>query len=71
LSTIPPGGLDDLFPADGVAAAYAKMRAVWKSQDAGERLTAKVWPGHGHVFTADMQDKAYAWPDTWVGGPGG
>jgi hypothetical protein len=44
------------------------MRAVWESQGAGDRLTTKVWPDHGHVFTADMQDEAYAWLDTWVAG---
>jgi dienelactone hydrolase len=60
------GALDDLFPAAGVAAAYAKMRAVWDSQGAGDRLVTKVWPDHEHVFTADMQDEAYAWLDAWL-----
>jgi dienelactone hydrolase len=62
------GALDELFPAEGVAAAFARMRAVWESQDAADRLVTRVWPDHGHVFTADMQDEAYAWLDAWVGG---
>ncbi len=62
------GALDGLFPQAGVTAAYEKMRAVWESRGAGDRLTTKVWPDHGHVFTADMQDEAYAWLDTWAAG---
>ncbi|MEV7301836.1 dienelactone hydrolase family protein [Streptomyces clavifer] len=65
------GGQDPLFPAAGVAGAFAKMRAVWDEQGAGGRLTTTVWPEHGHVFTADMQDAVYAWLDTWLGAPAG
>ncbi|WP_243740909.1 alpha/beta fold hydrolase [Streptomyces sp. 8K308] len=60
------GAEDGLFPPEGVAGAFARMRAVWDSQGAGERLTTRVWPDHGHVFTADMQDEAFAWLDTWL-----
>ncbi|TDC76728.1 dienelactone hydrolase family protein [Streptomyces hainanensis] len=61
------GAQDGLFPPEGVAGAFDRMRAVWESQRAGDRLVTKVWPDHGHVFTADMQDEAFAWLDTWVG----
>ncbi|MFF4247044.1 dienelactone hydrolase family protein [Streptomyces sp. NPDC001822] len=60
------GALDALFPAAGVAAAYAKLRAVWESQGAGDRLTTTVWPDTGHVFTGAMQDAVHAWLDTWL-----
>lgn len=58
------GETDPLFPIGGVRDAYEKMRAVWESQRAGRRLHTKVWPGLGHVFTAEMQDEAFAWLDT-------
>lgn len=65
------GGRDHLFPAAGVESAYAKLRAVWESQGAGDRLTTEVWPDTGHAFTAAMQDEVYAWLDTWLGAPAG
>jgi dienelactone hydrolase len=61
------GELDTLFPKAGVDVAYAKMRAVWASQRAGARLSTKLWPEHGHVFTVDMQQEAFAWLDRWLG----
>jgi dienelactone hydrolase len=57
------GEVDPLFTVAGVEAAYAKMRAVWTSQRAGERLSTTIWPGLGHVFAAEMQDEAFAWLD--------
>ncbi|WP_369267218.1 dienelactone hydrolase family protein [Streptomyces harbinensis] len=63
------GAEDDLFTPEGVARAHARMRAVWESQGAGDRLTTTVWPGHGHVFTPDMQDEAFTWLDIWLAGP--
>ncbi len=57
------GAQDTLFPAEGVEAAYGKMRAVWRSRHAGERLHTKVWPELGHVFTAPMQDEVFVWLD--------
>jgi len=57
------GETDPLFTAAGVGAAHAKMRAVWQSQRAGDRLTTKIWPGLGHVFVREMQDEAFAWLD--------
>ncbi|WP_037668403.1 dienelactone hydrolase family protein [Streptomyces griseus] len=57
------GEQDPLFPAEGVRAAYAKMRAVWRSRHAEERLRTEIWPGLGHVFTDRMQDEVFAWLD--------
>jgi fermentation-respiration switch protein FrsA (DUF1100 family) len=60
------GELDPLFSAAGVHGAYAKLRAVWRSQRADRRLHTKVWPGLGHVFVPEMQDEVFGWLDRWV-----
>ena len=57
------GGLDPLFPADGVRIAYDRLRAVWHSRHAEERLRTETWPGLGHVFTQPMQDEVFGWLD--------
>lgn len=57
------GALDPLFPADGVRAAHARLRAVWRSRHAEERLRLTTWPNVGHVFTAPMQDEVFTWLD--------
>ncbi|MEV5611350.1 dienelactone hydrolase family protein [Streptomyces sp. NPDC052225] len=58
------GGADDtLFSAEGVEAAYGRMRTVWRSRHAGDRLRTETWPGLGHVFTGHMQDAVLAWLD--------
>ncbi|MFD7133111.1 dienelactone hydrolase family protein [Streptomyces sp. NPDC059894] len=57
------GGLDPLFPADGVRTAHDKLRAVWRSRHAEERLHLKTWPDLGHVFVDRMQDEVFAWLD--------
>ncbi|MFF7380396.1 dienelactone hydrolase family protein [Streptomyces massasporeus] len=58
------GGLDPLFPADGVRVAHDKLRAVWRSQNAEERLRLRTWPELGHVFTAPLQDEVFRWLDS-------
>ncbi|NUO46588.1 MAG: hydrolase, partial [Streptomyces sp.] len=58
------GEQDPLFPAEGVRTAYAKLRAVWTSRHAGERLRTETWPGLGHVFTEPMQDEVFHWLDS-------
>ncbi|MFF4653946.1 dienelactone hydrolase family protein [Streptomyces sp. NPDC001381] len=58
------GGLDPLFPADGVRAAHEKLRAVWRSRHAEERLHLRTWPDLGHVFVDRMQDEVFRWLDT-------
>ncbi|GAA3782717.1 dienelactone hydrolase family protein [Streptomyces phyllanthi] len=58
------GAQDTLFTAQGVQVAYEKLRAVWRSRHAGERLHTKVWPDLGHVFVDRMQDEVFTWLDT-------
>jgi len=59
------GEKDGLFPVDGVEAAYAKMRHVWESQGAGDKLVTKVWPVP-HVFNEAMQQEAFEWLDKYL-----
>jgi dienelactone hydrolase len=56
------GEKDKLFPAPCVQDAYAKMRRVWDSQHAGEKLETKFW-NVGHEFNREMQDEAFQWMD--------
>jgi dienelactone hydrolase len=60
------GEEDGLFPVDSVREAYAKMRRVWESQGAGDRLETRVWPVP-HVFNVEMQETAFAWLDRRLG----
>ena len=57
------GGADQLFPPSSVQEAYAKMRLIWQSQKAEEKLETKIWPGGGHEFTKEQQDEAFQWLD--------
>ncbi len=56
------GTRDPLFPVPGVEVAFARMRKVWDSQGAGDRLVTKFWDVP-HLFDAAMQDAAFAWLD--------
>ncbi|MFF7445210.1 MULTISPECIES: alpha/beta hydrolase family protein [unclassified Streptomyces] len=58
------GGLDPLFTAEGVRAAHDKLRAVWHSRHAEERLSLRTWPEFGHVFADRMQDEVFRWLDS-------
>ncbi|MFI7497003.1 dienelactone hydrolase family protein [Streptomyces sp. NPDC049687] len=58
------GGLDPLFPTDGVRTAHTRLRAVWRSRHAEERLHLKTWPDLGHVFVDRMQDEVFTWLDS-------
>jgi dienelactone hydrolase len=60
------GERDTLFTPEGVAAAYGRLRAVWRSRHAEDRLRTEVWPGLGHVFTAPMQEEVFRWLDRVV-----
>jgi dienelactone hydrolase len=62
------GRKDALFPVDSVESAYAKMRVVWTSQGAADRLTTRLWDV-GHTFNADMQDAVFAWLDGVMADP--
>jgi dienelactone hydrolase len=56
------GELDHLFPVSAVKEAYEKMRTVWISQRAGERLVTQFWHS-GHEFSVEMQEAAFHWLD--------
>jgi len=57
-------GLEDpLFPVPAVKEAYAKMRSIWESQDAGDKLVTSLWPVP-HQFNREMQEAAFNWLDT-------
>lgn len=57
------GGKDGLFPVDSVKDAYDKMKKVWDSQNASDKLATKIWEDQGHVFIDTMQDEAFKWLD--------
>lgn len=54
------GEMDRLFPALAVQEAYGKLRAVWKSQHAEDRLATQFWAS-GHEFSIEMQEQAFRW----------
>jgi dienelactone hydrolase len=60
------GEQDGLFPVDGVKDAYAKMRRVWSSRDASDKLVTKLWDVP-HVFNREMQEEAFGFIDKWLG----
>jgi len=59
------GRKDTLFPVASVEAAYQKIRAVWQSQGANDRLVTKLWDVP-HVFDRSMQREAFEWLDQHV-----
>lgn len=56
------GRRDGLFPVATVEAAFATMRRVWESQNAGAKLETRLYDAP-HEFNAAMQDEAFAWLD--------
>jgi dienelactone hydrolase len=56
------GNRDKLFPVESIEAAFAKMRKVWESQKASDRLVTRLYDAP-HEFNAAMQDDAFAWLD--------
>ena len=56
------GSEDPLFPIPGVEAAYDRIRRVYESQGAANRLVTRIWPTP-HVFNIAMQEEAFAWLD--------
>ncbi|MGH7958417.1 MAG: dienelactone hydrolase family protein [Opitutaceae bacterium] len=56
------GNRDGLFPVATIEEAFAKMRRVWVSQDAGAKLETRLYDAP-HEFNATMQDDAFAWLD--------
>lgn len=58
------GAADRLFTPEGVRAAHARLRAVWDSLGAGERLRTQVRPGAGHECAVPVQEEVFAWLDS-------
>ena len=62
------GSQDLLFPIPSVQEAYAKMRRVWESQGAGDRLETRIWDVP-HLFSREMQQAAFSWLDRYLKPP--
>jgi dienelactone hydrolase len=56
------GKQDKLFPLPSIEDAYAKMRAVWQSQQAADKLDGRLYDAP-HEFNLVMQNDAFAWLD--------
>jgi hypothetical protein len=57
------GSRDKLFPVESIQEAFARMRSVWESQRAADRLLTRLYDAP-HEFNAAMQDDAFTWLDT-------
>jgi dienelactone hydrolase len=56
------GNRDDLFPVESIKEAFAKMRRVWDSQNAGDQLVTKLYDSP-HEYNLMMQQDAFEWLD--------
>jgi dienelactone hydrolase len=56
------GNRDKLFPVECIEQAFGKMRRVWDSQKAADRLVTRLYDAP-HEFNAAMQNDAFAWLD--------
>ena len=56
------GKQDQLFPTEAIQQAYDKMRQVWESQKAGNRLETRCYDVP-HLFNQTMQRDAFEWLD--------
>jgi predicted esterase len=54
------GRQDNIYPVPAVESAYKKMRSVWQSQRADDKLESKLWDVP-HVFNVEMQNEAFEW----------
>jgi hypothetical protein len=57
---------DGLFPAESAREAHARMRTVWESQQAGDKLVTRLWDVP-HVYNVEMQNEAFDWLDRQFG----
>lgn len=57
------GNADPLFPLQSIKDAHAKMREVWDSQNAGDKLITKLYDSF-HQFSLEMQADAFPWLDS-------
>ena len=56
------GNKDDLFPLESINEAFKKMRLVWESQDAGDKLVTRLYDSP-HEYNLVMQSDAFEWLD--------
>ncbi len=56
------GTRDHLFPLESIKEAFSKMRQVWDSQKAGDKLVTKLYDAP-HEFNLMMQTDAFSWLD--------
>ncbi len=56
------GNIDPLFPKAATENAWAKMRKVWESQNAGDKLVTKMYDAP-HEYNLQMQNDAFTWLD--------
>lgn len=56
------GSKDHLFPVKSINEAFDKMRKVWVSQGAGDKLITKLYD-LPHQYSIDMQNEAFEWLD--------
>jgi len=59
------GYQDTLFPVPSVKDSHEKMRKIWESQGAGDKLETKIWDVK-HVFNRQMQEEAFEWLDSML-----
>lgn len=59
------GTQDKLFPLEGVEDAYSILKAVWKSQQAEDRLVTKIWE-EKHFFNKAMQKETLEFFNKWL-----
>jgi dienelactone hydrolase len=56
------GSRDGLFPVESINEAFAKMRQIWESQNAGDNLVTKLYDSP-HEYNLMMQNDAFQWLD--------
>jgi dienelactone hydrolase len=56
------GSRDGLFPVETIRDAFDKMRKVWDSQKAGDKLVTKLYDSP-HEYNLSMQADAFEWLD--------
>ena len=56
------GSRDGLFPVESIKEAFSKMRQVWDSQKAGDKLVTNLYDAP-HEFNLKMQTDSFLWLD--------
>jgi hypothetical protein len=56
---------DALYPIDGMRESVRKIAAIYEKAGAGSRFQGRFYD-LPHVFSASMQDEAFAWLDHWL-----